>query len=135
MFYSYKELYDQSGEEVLFEMSRKNPCLKNRVTANVENAVININTPNGIPFASTAMCIFVLSPLSNDPFLVVCLWHLLHVGVPLHGLRQLLSIRNLVHQLISPISLYHSIFIKCLLFFAFPPQDPGLYLEKSKRNT
>ena len=41
-FYRYKELYDQVGEEALFEMNRKKPCLKNRVPANVEDAVINM---------------------------------------------------------------------------------------------
>lgn len=41
-FYRYKELYDQGGEEALFEMNRKKPCLKNRVPANVEHAVINM---------------------------------------------------------------------------------------------
>ena len=41
-FYRYKELYDQGGDEALFEMNRKKPCLKNRVPANVEDAVINM---------------------------------------------------------------------------------------------
>ena len=41
-FYRYKELYDQGGEEALFDMNRKKPCLKNRVPANVEDAVINM---------------------------------------------------------------------------------------------
>src|SRR6185437_8398127 len=41
-FYRYKELHDQGGEEALFEMSRKKPCLKNRVPANIEDAVITM---------------------------------------------------------------------------------------------
>lgn len=39
-FYRYKELYDQGGQEALFEMSRKRPCIKNRVPANIEDAVV-----------------------------------------------------------------------------------------------
>lgn len=41
-FYRYKELYEQGGEESLYEISRKKPCLKNRVPTNIEEAVINI---------------------------------------------------------------------------------------------
>lgn len=41
-FYRYKELHDQGGDEALFEMSRKKPCIKNRVPANIEDAVVNI---------------------------------------------------------------------------------------------
>lgn len=41
-FYRYKELHDQGGQEALYEMSKKKPCLKNRVPSSVEDAVINI---------------------------------------------------------------------------------------------
>lgn len=41
-FYRYKELHDQGGEEALYEMTRRKPCIKNRVPANVEDAVVNI---------------------------------------------------------------------------------------------
>ncbi|WP_341761164.1 IS481 family transposase [Candidatus Tisiphia endosymbiont of Thecophora atra] len=41
-FYRYKELHEQGGAESLFEMTRKKPCLKNRVPSNIEDAVVNI---------------------------------------------------------------------------------------------
>ena len=41
-FYRYKELHEQGGEEALYEMTRRKPCLKNRVPANIEDAVVNI---------------------------------------------------------------------------------------------
>lgn len=41
-FYRYKELYDAGGAESLYEMSRKKPCLKNRVPEHVEDAIVNI---------------------------------------------------------------------------------------------
>lgn len=41
-FYRYKELHDDGGVEALFEVSRKKPCIKNRVPEHVEDAVVSM---------------------------------------------------------------------------------------------
>lgn len=39
-FYRFKEMYEQGGDDALRDMSRRKPCLKNRVESPIEEAII-----------------------------------------------------------------------------------------------
>ena len=41
-FYRFKEMYDKGGELVLQEISRRKPCVRNRVEEHIEKAIVEL---------------------------------------------------------------------------------------------
>src|SRR5579859_2392940 len=41
-FYRFKEMYDKGGELALQEISRRKPCIRNRVEEHIEKAIVDL---------------------------------------------------------------------------------------------
>jgi transposase len=41
-FYRFKEMYDKGGELALQEISRRKPCIRNRVEEHIEKAIVEL---------------------------------------------------------------------------------------------
>lgn len=73
-FYRFKELYDNGGELALREISRRKPCLKNRIEEHIEKAVVDVTLEKsayGQVRAANELC---KRGLGISPADVRCVW-------------------------------------------------------------